>query len=136
MKRTALSIFFLAALVATNCGRKVSPEDPEPQASGSNTPVKVPVNLECPNGTSLSWGNFGRAYTRKYCASCHSASLTGAARLGAPEGVNFDSASDALTQRVVMLRVAAPENGSMPPSVPVSPSERALFREWLNCGAP
>lgn len=123
-------------LLGAGCGRKVSPEDPEPNTSGSNTPVNVPGNLECPNGTSLSWSRFGRAYIRKYCASCHSGTLSGGSRLGAPDDVNFDSAADVLAHRVTILGVAAPDNGTMPPAVPVPAGERALFREWLNCGAP
>ena len=131
---SCLSWVILAGL--GGCGRKPSPEEPDTPPGSGNVPVPVRPSLDCPQGTALTWQNFGRFYLRKYCASCHAAAVSGDDRRGAPADVSFDSAADALAFRTVMLKVAAPADGAMPPGVVVPVAERAMFREWLNCGAP
>jgi hypothetical protein len=132
----AVFLVWIFSIVSSGCGRKPSPEDPDAPAGSGNLPVPVRASLDCPNGTALTWQNFGGFYLRRYCASCHAASLSGDDRRGAPSDISFDSAADALAFRMSMLKVAASDDGTMPPGVVVPFSERALFREWLNCGAP
>lgn len=138
MKRCMWVACFWCIMVTSvlGCGQKPSPEEPDTPAGSGNVPVPVRPSLDCPQGTALTWQNFGRFYLRKYCASCHAAALSGDDRQGAPVDISFDTAADALALRTVMLKVAAPDNGAMPPGVVVPVAERALLREWLNCGAP
>ncbi len=121
---------------ATSCG-KPSPLEEDPATSGiPNSPFPVPSTIDCPNGTNLSYGNFGKQYMHRYCTGCHSSSLSGAGRNGAPAEINLDFAADAITFRTDMLLHAANDGAKMPPGVAVPREERALFREWLKCGAP
>jgi len=134
---------FMAAATAAvcvnfiaSCGGASASDPDEPSALNPNKPLPVPTSLNCPAGTNLSYENFGLQFLRRYCSGCHSLNLTGVDRHGAPESVNFDSAADAITLRIEMLRYAGSDDASMPPGVTILKDERALFREWLNCGAP
>lgn len=121
---------------AVSCGSPSPVEDDPPPLNIPNSPYPVPSSLDCPTGTNLTWQNFGQQYLRRYCSGCHSAALSGSARHGAPDGMNFDFASDALAFRVDMVLHAANDGAKMPPGVSVPREERSLFREWLKCGAP
>jgi len=127
----AVCIHFLVS-----CGGASASDPDEPTSMNPNKPLPVPTSLNCPAGTSLSYENFGAQFLRRYCSGCHSVNLVGIDRHGAPELINFDSAADAVSLRVEMIRSAGADDARMPPGVSVLKDERALFREWLNCGAP
>ena len=97
---------------------------------------------ECPDAQTLDWENFGETFATDYCTSCHSASLTGAARNGAPAGVDYDSLMAVRAGAEVMDTHAAagPDsvNQLMPPAGSPQPTleERELLGEWLACSAP
>jgi uncharacterized membrane protein len=92
----------------------------------------------CPPGSTLTYGNFGKAFVDSYCVGCHGGSVTGAARQGAPADEVFDTraqiaaSAGELDEQVVVMK-------SMPFG-PTSPKptddQRAQFGEWLACGAP
>ena len=88
-----------------------------------------------PEGTTLSYENFGRAFIDSNCNTCHAREAS--IRHGAPESFQFDTLDD-IHQRAdrIFVRGAA-TNTSMPPgpSDP-SPEDRDKLAEWLACGAP
>jgi mono/diheme cytochrome c family protein len=93
-------------------------------------------DVECPpEGTDLTWNNFGSGFFADNCNSCHSVNAED--RRGAPVAFVFDTHDQvaALTDRI-FLRSAA-DNVTMPPG-PDDPGdeERWLLAEWLACGAP
>lgn len=109
--------------------------------SGCEEDEGTPSGATCPEGSTLTWDNFGKGFMDSYCTRCHSTTLTGAARQGAPNDHNFDS--------VELLReeldhtdeqaAAGPTsvNTLMPIGAPTpSQAEREQLGEWLACGAP
>lgn len=93
----------------------------------------------CPQGSTLTYANFGQAFMTQYCTRCHSSTLSGAARMGAPANHDFDT-------QIGVLRVAdhvdqsaasgpAATNDQMPPdgAMPTL-EERQKLAEWIACG--
>lgn len=84
----------------------------------------------------LSYDSFGKKFMDDYCASCHAASVKGAARMAAPPEDVFDTLAQIkadkaeLKDQVTVLK-------AMPfPTADAQPSddERAKFAQWLACG--
>lgn len=77
-----------------------------------------------------------------YCVRCHSSSLAGSARNGAPSDHNFDSlaaivATDGAHIDEVAGASGAHVNQVMPPSGPFPTlEERQQLAEWIACGTP
>lgn len=114
MKRVAVLLVALAA-----CDARQSIED-----------------AECPpEGTELTYENFGRQYLSRHCNYCHGEDVE--ERRGAPGGYTFDDHDSVLDQIDRIYARSAGENTSMPPG-PDDPSEedRYALEEWLACGAP
>ena len=142
--RLLMSLLLTAyTVLAIACGQSGS-SDPEDENIElvelpppiRNTPIPVSTSLTCPNGTQLSWENFGQAFMLNYCNSCHSSAVTGSDRVGAPDEMNFDTLQDVMTWRINIHGAAAVEQAIMPPSKHVGSDEKALLSEWLGCGAP
>jgi uncharacterized membrane protein len=140
MMRPSLHILLL--VLATACGgnEDYGPDEPpktEPDPI-PNLPTAPELSaLNCPKGTSLTYGNFGEAFLLSYCTMCHSSALPQEQRAGATEGVNFDAAGDvALWRASILARVVPGAAAPMPPAANVPATESALLQEWLNCGAP
>jgi cytochrome c5 len=135
--------------------------------AGAVSPREVEVTLTvlgdshttCPPASTLRYvggGNggsepadFGRKFFATYCTACHSASVQGASRSGAPLDLNWDGLARIQEQRHWIDAVAArdpqeahedmPPSFVMPPAfVPMrpTPAERALLARWIACGAP
>jgi uncharacterized membrane protein len=110
--------------------------------SSSANDDETPSGAACPSDSTPTYDNFGRAFMTNYCVQCHSSSVTGAARQGAPDDHNFDSL-DAIhateLEHIDEVAAAGPHhtNAIMPPTDP-KPSlvERQQLGEWLACGAP
>ena len=88
-----------------------------------------------PEGTQLSYANFGAEFLGKHCQNCHGG--VGRDRNGAPSAFDFGTAEDARAHSArIFVRSAGP-NTTMPPG-PEDPSmeERSALSEWLACGAP
>jgi uncharacterized membrane protein len=100
-----------------------------------------PTGAECPDESTLTYGNFGEEFMSNYCVRCHSAEVSGADREGAPGDHNFDSAFEirAFADHIDQKAGSGPDatNDLMPPDG-AAPSmvEREQLAEWLACGAP
>lgn len=88
-----------------------------------------------PEGTLLTYENFGRQFMLDYCQSCHASSVKD--RIGAPQGFFFDNLDDVHRFQERIYDRSAGDNTSMPPG-PDDPPEAARddLEEWLACGAP
>lgn len=102
-----------------------------------------PTGAVCPQTQTLTltYDNFGQGFLQKYCLRCHSESVAGADRGGAPGDHNFDLHVDVmlLADHIDEHAGSGPDatNTIMPPSDPrPTMSERRQLSEWLACGAP
>lgn len=101
----------------------------------------TPSGAVCPEASTLTWDNFAKPFMDKYCTRCHSTTLTGASRQGAPNDHNFDSVDlvrDEL-EHTDEQAAAGPDsvNTAMPIGGPApTEDERRQLGEWLACGAP
>ncbi len=137
--RTAVLLVGLGgALACGQGGDDTAPDSPPPGPLPITNAAPVPpsTSLKCDKSTSLTYENFGAAFARTYCTSCHASSLTGADRRGAPAAVNLDTALGLKTWRGRVLARAGGKDATMPPSGNVSADDRAALSEWLGCGAP
>lgn len=111
---------------------------------GTDTPapaVRQPTGALCATTSTLTYANFGARFAADYCTSCHATTLTGAARAGAPPGLDLDTLAgiQAAADRIDRVAAAGPDanNGDMPPGRPrPSDGERESLAVWLACGAP
>jgi hypothetical protein len=122
------------ALVGPGCGGSDPPEHQHDEGEGSGA--------TCPPSGAPTAQDFGNAFMANYCTSCHSVNVKGAARGGAPENVNFDTAEDVRTWAMEIDEHAAAgphgTNTEMPPAPLTAPTqaEREKLGQWLACGAP
>ncbi|MDI1475953.1 hypothetical protein [Polyangium sp. y55x31] len=88
-----------------------------------------------PEGTQLTYENFGAAFMNAHCQSCHASTATD--RAGAPGEFIFDTKSQIQRHRARIFARSAAENDSMPPG-PDDPTldDRMKLADWLACGAP
>lgn len=89
----------------------------------------------------LTWENFGEPFMLSWCTGCHHSELPSAERACAPCFANFDEhAGVHPLAAYIELRVLdwAEHEGTkpMPPAAIIPDDERALLREYLQCGAP
>jgi uncharacterized membrane protein len=101
----------------------------------------VATGATCPTTSSLTYENFGRAFMQSYCLRCHSAAVTGAARMGAPADHNFDEINviRGLAEHIDLYAGAGPAatNTLMPENDPrPTLDERMQLSTWLACTAP
>jgi mono/diheme cytochrome c family protein len=89
---------------------------------------------------AVTWESDVRAIFAAHCATCHAVGNVGAARDGAPPGVNFDTYEDAIESAGRgLLRMST---GTMPPprnpvgAEPVDEDALALVQAWLDAGMP
>lgn len=138
--RSLIHKLSLIALLACGGHEDYGPDTPvevEPEPISNIETKSPPTALNCPKGTHLSFKNIGKSLLASYCTMCHSASLTVGQRGGAPEAVNLDSAQDVALWRALILDRIKPEAKTpMPPGKNLTKTDRQLFEEWLNCGAP
>ncbi len=109
--------------------------------AGCHSHEGVPTGATCPTAQTLTYTNFGKAFMQSYCLRCHSSSVQGAARNGAPSDHNYDNLSDirSLAEHIDMHAGAGPNgvNTVMPEDDPrPSEAERRKLAEWLACSAP
>lgn len=136
MKKRPLSLLsslLALALVGAGCG-STSDEHEHEHSGGSGA--------TCPTTGAPTAQSFGNAFLANYCTSCHSVSVKGSARGGAPTDVNFDTLEDVRKWATDMdTHAAAGPNGThteMPPAPLPAPTqaEREKLGQWLACGAP
>lgn len=100
-----------------------------------------PTGAICPTDSQLSYENFGRTFMDSYCLRCHSSTVTGADREGAPDDHNFDTRAEIQTfaEHIDEMAGSGPDatNTIMPPDGDApSQAEREMLSQWLACGAP
>ncbi|MBK9036849.1 MAG: c-type cytochrome [Myxococcales bacterium] len=124
MKSTLTIALVLAAAALAGCGSHGEP-------TGS----------VCPQGSTLTYQNFGKSFMDTYCTDCHSSAKTGAARHGAPAFHDYDTVEGVRNtiDHVDENAAAGPDavNTLMPADDPrPTEAERRQLGEWLACGAP
>jgi uncharacterized membrane protein len=98
-------------------------------ACGDDEPAESQIDCETSTAT---YANAVVPVAEK-CVLCHSASKTNLDRIGAPEGVNYDTEADWLANGAHGLIMI--QDGSMPPEGVPGPSadEVAKLDEWVTC---
>jgi hypothetical protein len=83
-----------------------------------------------------TWDTFAEDFFATWCVRCHSSTLTGTARNGAPEGFNWDVEAS-VREHLPMIRAAVGVDNIMP-FTPPDPTcdERARLVRWIDGGAP
>lgn len=100
--------------------------------SGSNATTSTSSGADC----SATIPTYSELTIWPLCTVCHSSSLSGSARQGAPSNVNFDTyAAAARAAGEAVTEVTA---GRMPPSGETQPTsaETAALEQWAQCGSP
>jgi hypothetical protein len=119
------------ALSSWSCSSP-APLDP-PAAEG-------PSGAECQVDSTLTYHDFAADFFSSYCIRCHSSTLSGPDRNGAPGNRNYDTLSGLVDTGSMLIDQAAAAGPSrtntfMPPSAPrPSDAERHHLGEWLACG--
>jgi len=100
-----------------------------------------PTEAICPPSPTLTYANFGEAFMTQYCTRCHSSTLSGADRMGAPQFHDFDTqlgiqqVADHIDETAGVGPAAT--NEAMPPDgAKPTLEERQKLAEWIACGAP
>lgn len=132
LRRVVGGLFVLA--LASGCGDEGDGDDGT-SSSGSTS------SDACGGEPGPTWESFGQEFFTNYCTRCHSESLQGTARDGAPYDRNFDTLELVRKNSRAIERAAAatPEqtNTLMPPGDPKpTDAERMTLGTWLACGAP
>lgn len=81
-----------------------------------------------------SWARTGHPFALTWCTGCHASTLSGDARFGAPEYVDFDTQAGMVNWGDAVLEQV--ESGAMPPGGGPTAAEVERLRTWLTCGAP
>lgn len=103
-----------------------------------------PTETVCPSDSQLTYANFGETFMTTYCTGCHSSTLSGDARMGAPEFHDFDTqlGVQKVANHIDQAAGVGPAamNTAMPPDEDDGPKptidERRQLAEWISCGAP
>ena len=105
-------------------------------SSGSACSIAQLEDAECPpEGTTLSYENFGQDFMASWCLRCHQPYTNN--RHGAPGEYNFDTLQGIRRNTTRIFARAALDNDSMPPGPDDPPGQqREDLAEWLACGAP
>lgn len=138
--RPLLLTLLLPALMAHGEGGCGGEEEEDDHHAGE-LELGPPTGAACPEGSTLTYETFGRSFMETHCLRCHSASVTGAAREGAPADHNFDTLIEVqgLAEHIDGMAGIGPDstNEIMPTDDPKpTDDERAQLAEWLACGAP
>jgi hypothetical protein len=96
----------------------------------------------CPSDSTLTYATFGKAFMENYCTRCHSSTLEGAARHGAPSDHDFNTLANIHATELAHIDAVAAAgpagtNTKMPTSgnAPTQ-TEREQLGTWIACGAP
>lgn len=103
---------------------------------GSSCSIAQLEDVACPpEGTTLSYENFGADFMGQWCNRCHQPYARD--RHGAPGEYNFDKLHELRRSKERIFARAALDNDSMPPGPDDPPlQQREDLAEWLACGAP
>ena len=93
--------------------------------SGGGTAVDCKTVTVAKYSEMTAWGK---------CTNCHSSTLSGASRAGAPAGIDFDMYDSAVMDADRALSEV--ESGSMPPGGTISAAEKTQIINWASCDTP
>ena len=100
--------------------------------SSSDSAGDEPV--DCAEVTN--WTTVGAPFIYTWCTPCHSATLTGDARQGAPEGVDFATLEDVQAYADRIEARALSGTPTMPPAGGPTDEDLAAVADWFTCGLP
>lgn len=86
-------------------------------------------------GCEATWDGFAGPFLSTWCLPCHSSSVEGDDRHGAPVGVDFETYAMA-AQWAEAIGAAAGTSERMPPAGGVPDADREALAGWVACGAP
>jgi len=102
---------------------------------GDSAPESEAASTDpCAGAPILTWDNFGAGFLNENCDSCHSSTVTGAARHDAPEKVSFDTKEEVWSWADQILLMATGDDPEMPPEGGPSADDRMRLSWWLGCG--
>ena len=111
-------------------------------SGGCGTPLYgPPTGSVCPPDSTLTYASFGKPFMEEYCTRCHSSTLHGSDRHGAPAFHDFDTLSGIknVSDHIDETTAAGPAsvNEGMPDSGKLpGVAQRELLGEWIACGMP
>ena len=117
------------AVLVLGCGSE--PDAADPAVMDSAAPVLCAVDTGAGMLPAPTWAEFGVPFFSTWCQSCHS--RTTPQRAGAPEGVDFDSASD-VQQAEAAIRRTVLESRSMPVGGGLPEADLHDLDRLLRCG--
>ena len=83
-----------------------------------------------------TWTSFAQPFFATYCTRCHSSTLAGNARNGAPDGYNWDDEAT-VRAHLDVIRSAVGVVNFMPPNDPQPPcDDRRRVVRWIDADAP
>lgn len=85
----------------------------------------------CAGVPLVNWDNFGDAFMGESCRGCHSA--TSPSRVGAPEGMDFDTVDQVWAWKAAILGTAGTDAPTMPPEGGTTADDREKLHWWLEC---
>jgi hypothetical protein len=142
MRATTL---ILAAAIAAGCtGQDPAQTNDDLGAAGGDMtvlangcpPLTAPVTTPDGGAGGDTWASYAQSFFAMYCTRCHSSTLTGSMRNGAPDGYNWDDET-AVHTRISQIRTAVGVGNFMPPSDPKPAcDERRRIVRWIDADAP
>ena len=143
MRATTLIVAFALALALGGCGDTTTTNDDMtvagPDMAGlvnGCPPLNAPVTTPDGGAGGDTWANFAQGFFAMYCTRCHSSTLSGAARNGAPDGYNWDDATS-VRAPLDLIRRAVGVTNFMPFNPPDPPcEERKRIVRWIDAETP
>ena len=90
--------------------------------------------VECNTPASVTYEGHIQSFLTSFCTRCHSSSLSGTARNGAPDNRDYDTFAG--IKEVAELANVRIQRGGMPPSgTKPEACSKALFKAWVDQGA-
>jgi len=92
-----------------------------------------PPEIDCSTAVVPTFDQLGGL---EQCSACHSTRYEGAARQGAPRGIDYDTYDAAKPRKTSTQGVIA--DGSMPPggAFPLTATQEEQIYTWYQCGRP
>lgn len=133
--RSVRELVVLAGVLLAGAGGCIGGDDDADTAMAEG-PYTTLTERPCPDGSYLTWENFGEPFLLDWCTGCHASGLTAERRAMAPVEVNLDELDSVRANMDRIWHRAADQNATMPPAGGPGEAERELLGEWLACGAP
>ncbi|HXU72366.1 MAG TPA: hypothetical protein VN947_23750 [Polyangia bacterium] len=145
------AIFLAAALLAVGCGDDTTTNGggsdmavPADMTGGGDmtllnhgcAPLTNPVTTPDGGAGGDTWANYAQGFFGMYCTRCHSSTLTGGDRNGAPDGYDWDDQAT-VNAHLAEIRDAVGVSNFMPftPPDPTCDERRRIVR-WIDADAP